>query len=377
MKILLYIRSFLKPSMTFIYNQIQEIEKYHQIMIVTSNRINKDIFPYQCDLIKSSYDIKEFRNKLLRKLNIIYLESNSLFTKQLNMKINDFNPDIIHIHFGYNLIKTFDNLKNKNIPLLTTFHGKDASANLKKKIYKNKLIRIYKNKNVYGITVSNNIKKRFHESGINTVNFTTDYLGVDTEFFKPSKIDNKYKYFLQVSNFVEKKGHEYTLKAFHIFLNNYRIKGYKLILAGDGPLKKEMIKLSEVLNIQNFVEFPGYVNREQTKKLMNDSSYFIHHSITAKDGDMEGIPTVIMEAMSMNLPVISTYHSGIPELLRDGIDGYLVNEKDIEDYSKKMFDILSFKERSMRERIIYNFNLKKNSTNLLNIYQTILKNYSK
>jgi len=67
----------------------------------------------------------------------------------------------------------------------------------------------------------------------------------------------------------------------------------------------------------------------QTLALLEGAEIFILPSVTAGDGDMEGIPVSLMEAMARGMPVISTYHSGIPELVEDGVSGFLVPERDV------------------------------------------------
>jgi glycosyltransferase involved in cell wall biosynthesis len=172
------------------------------------------------------------------------------------------------------------------------------------------------------------------------------YYGTDTEFFKPDtdrNIKNEEIIFLQISSFTEKKGHEYTIKAFHKYLqlgSKNSIKA-KMILAGDGSLRQSAIYLVEQLKISDKVSFPGIVTKFGARELMMEANIFVHHSITSLTvGDMEGIPNAIMEAMAMELPILSTFHSGIPELVENNLNGYLVEERDIEDFSNKM-DLIS------------------------------------
>jgi colanic acid/amylovoran biosynthesis glycosyltransferase len=82
--------------------------------------------------------------------------------------------------------------------------------------------------------------------------------------------------------------------------------------------------------------FAGRVVKSEVTDLMRSADVFVHHSVTASDGDMEGIPTVLMEAMSTGLVVVSTRHSGIPELVDHGVDGFLVGERDVEGYTETL-----------------------------------------
>jgi len=80
----------------------------------------------------------------------------------------------------------------------------------------------------------------------------------------------------------------------------------------------------------------GAVSDSEAKKLYKECHIFILHSVTASNGDMEGTPVVLMEAQACGLPVISTYHSGVPEVVIDGKSGFLVPEKDIQALVEKI-----------------------------------------
>ena len=83
-----------------------------------------------------------------------------------------------------------------------------------------------------------------------------------------------------------------------------------------------------------------------------------------------------MEAMSIGMPVISTYHSGIPELIKDGENGFLVNEKDVASYAKKMFEVLNSEPgigKNAYNTIYQNFNLEKQNKKIINLYKMLIK----
>jgi glycosyltransferase involved in cell wall biosynthesis len=171
------------------------------------------------------------------------------------------------------------------------------------------------------------------------------YYGTDCNFFSRqfrTKSNNQFV-FLQISSFAEKKGQEYSISAFSKFIKKNNNINCKLILAGEGDLKAEAEKRVKDLDLMSHVDFPGLVNKSEAKKLMESADCFVHHSITSSTrGDMEGIPNAIMEAMAMELPIISTFHAGIPELVEDGVNGLLVNERDVDAYAEAMNKILTW-----------------------------------
>ena len=233
--------------------------------------------------------------------------------------------------------------------------------------------KVFTNPLVIGTAVSKAIKANLVNIGIPSEKIIVDYLGVDIDFFKREKRrefnSNAPATFLQIANFVEKKGHQYTLKAFKKHLEATKSNDV-LIFGGTGPLFEEMVQLSKKLNLQHNVKFIGLVDRFQVKELMEDAHFFVHHSITAADGDTEGLPTVLMEAMAMELPCISTFHSGIPEIIEDGLNGILNVEREIEGLSRAFNDIKAI-PNIQRALILRNYNVQINTAKIENIFKTI------
>ena len=375
MKIIVTVHGFLTPSMTFVYNQIKELENQgNDVLVVATQRLNEDKFPYDnVIVIPESKDLGYLKNTLLRNLRIKYSLSSKSFSVGFRKTVEEFKPDLIHIHFGTHLLRVYDAIRDLNISTLVTFHGYDASQYLRNNTYVRSLAKVMSKTNIFGTTVSKDMKERLGKSGIDTSKIFVNYLGVDVEFYKPDvkNVDNTNEeyIFLQVSNFVEKKGHKYTIEAFSKFLKITNKKA-KLILAGDGPLRQNIEKQVHDLEITNHVEFIGTVNKFQVRELMNISSCFVHHSVTADNGDMEGLPTVLMEAMAMGLTCISTYHAGIPEIIDNDRNGYLVREFDIEGIADALNKCSpnNFDTRSVIET---KFNLKKNTTQIIDIISKI------
>ena len=365
------------PTLSFVYNEVKELSKNNALQIITTERIYENDYPYN-NVKVIPYNENKFYKHLrwkLEKKNIKLYRNNSAFSKNLNEAIQEFNPDIIHAHFGYESLKLLDNLKNNKAPIVITFHGYDASQMLRNKLYVKKLQHYLNQPNIHAIYVSEFIKQNLLDANIPLKKSHLLYCGIDTDFFTPGEQARSAGpfTFLQISSFVEKKGHIYTLQAFKKFLESVpNKKDYKLILAGGWVLFDEIKAETIKMGLSDNVEFPGLINPDQAKELLSKADVFVHHSITAGNGDTEGLPTALMEAMSMKLPVLSTFHAGIPEMVKDGINGYLVEERDIENYAKRMNNILSWKKLDTnREKIIDQFSNKVHLKNLRSIYQNI------
>lgn len=380
MKILIFVKTFANPTLTFIYNEVTELAKHHDVKIITCERKNEQLFPFdnveEIPFLANNFQLK-YQTKL-QYLDLNWAFKSSHFKNRINKAVNEFKPDVIHTHFGFESWLFLENFERIDIPVFVSFHGYDASHKLTSPRYQ-KAVKHYINRpNVTPIFVSAFMK--LHVEQVVEQPFSSAkilYYGTDIEFFKRENYQQFDKQFvlLQVSSFTEKKGHEFTVKAFAKFIQNYEgNKKVKLILAGEGNLRQTTEKLVRELGIEEFVEFPGLVNRNQAKALMERVDAFVHHSVTsASVGDMEGIPNAIMEAMAMELPILSTVHSGIPELVEDKINGFLVNERDVETYATRMDDILSWKyQPKNREKVARLFEKRQHAEQLVGYYNEAL-----
>ena len=132
---------------------------------------------------------------------------------------------------------------------------------------------------------------------------------------------------LAVGRCVEKKGFEYLIRAVAGVRDD---TDWIARIVGDGELRPGLEALSRELGVEDRVEFVGWKTQEEVNEEMASADLFVAPSVTAADGDMEGLPLVVAEAMATGLPVLGTRHSGIPEAVRDGENGIVVEERDIE-----------------------------------------------
>jgi len=139
---------------------------------------------------------------------------------------------------------------------------------------------------------------------------------------------------LGIGRFVEKKGWGYAIEAAARLIKSGRKVHYTIV--GDGALRSDVEKKIAEYGIQESVTLLGWREHEEITGLLEESHILLAPSVTARDGDQEGIPNVLKEAMAMGLPVISTWHSGIPELVEDETNGYLVPERDVEALTDRL-----------------------------------------
>lgn len=379
MRVLVFTDEYDYSYFTFVYNEVKKLEEAGVEIFVVCERVGK-LKETDSDFV----NVPLKANKILRSIfwtanrrKLYRLVSLYTYYRRRRKVIREFKPDIIHTHFGDTACRLFFPMRGtlKGIPYLVTFHGFDASSFLKRQHYVDSLKTLILQPEFHGICVSQHLKNNLLGKGlkVNDQNSSILYCGINIDMFhRTRRENNEVRTFLQISGFYEKKGHIYTLKAFKKFLERNKGKA-RLIIGGDGPLREEILKACKDLGLSDDVVFPGWISRDQAVTLLDEADYFVHHSITAANGDQEGLPNAIIEAMAMELPVISTFHSGIPELVEDGVNGYLVQEKDIDAYAVKMEQILSWSYLTAnREKVEKGFSLPVHTDGLISIYRKLL-----
>jgi glycosyltransferase involved in cell wall biosynthesis len=131
---------------------------------------------------------------------------------------------------------------------------------------------------------------------------------------------------LSVGQLKERKGFNYLLLACRLLAD--RGITFKCQIVGEGPQRASLETQIKELSLENLVQLCGALPHENVIEKYQQANLFVLPAILAADGDRDGIPNVILEAMAMNLPVVSTDHSAIPEVVIDGVNGLLVSPAD-------------------------------------------------
>ncbi|MDO8684591.1 MAG: glycosyltransferase [Armatimonadota bacterium] len=385
MNILVYTDEFLMRSMTFIYRPLLEIAGKANVSAACLQRFNEDLFPFEnVYAVPNKCVSQRFARKVLRRSGLALAVNDTRFERYLHSHICEKGFDLAHAHFGPGALRIYPVLRRLDIPLLVSFHGYDVSSWFRYRGYTEAIISLMSRREVHGITVSNKMREALSNRGINVKRIAPLHPGIDTTFFDSRLVKTNRNprefVFLQISNMVEKKGHEYTLAAFARAISSLPPdldKKPALVIAGNGPLRGWLKTLAARLGLSEWVRFAGPVDREQARDMMTGADMFVHHSVTASSGDQEGLPSALMEAMAMGLPILSTRHSGIPELVRERVDGILVDEKDVSGYAEAMRLAFIGKMNwhdpaASRRRIIEEYDLVSQSKRLLDMYAKII-----
>ncbi len=237
--------------------------------------------------------------------------------------LRDQKVDVILSEFGTKAIIVADIAETMGIPCFTYFRGSDASRELnrarRRKSYAHVLPRLS------GIVaVSRHLIDNLAARGLSHPNAHVIPSGVDVRRFAPG--DKVPASFVAVGRMVEKKAPEITLRAFAEATRDR--PGARLRFIGDGPLLSPMRTLARDLGVADRVVFEGGRSHDAVRRTLATTETFIQHSVTAADGNSEGLPTAIQEAMACGCVTIATRHAGIPEAIDHGETGWLGSERD-------------------------------------------------
>lgn len=181
---------------------------------------------------------------------------------------------------------------------------------------------------------------------------------------------------IAVSRLTEKKGLHVAIEA----CRQLKAQGvaFRYRILGIGPWERRLRTLIEQYQLEDVIEMPGFKPSHEVKAMLDDADVFLLPSITGTDGDMEGIPVALMEAMAVGIPVVSTVHSGIPELVEAGKSGWLVPENDAQalaarlaEFSRIDHDTLGSVITRAREKVAQDFNQQAINRQLASLLQTI------
>jgi glycosyltransferase involved in cell wall biosynthesis len=245
-------------------------------------------------------------------------------------RLRKFGPKVLHAHFGPSGPSALTLAESLGVPLVVTYHGQDATItdaeagrSWRGREYLRGRTRVMERVSIV-IAVSDFIRSRLVSKGYPSHKIVTHYNGIDLQFFRRgSQVREPVVVF--VGRFVEKKGCEYLIQA----LARLKSEGVPArgVLVGDGPLRPELERLAGETGAQ--VEFAGFLPLAEVKDWLARASVVAVPSVTALNGDSEGLPTVILEAQAMGTPVVATRHAGNAEGVAEGRTALVVGERDV------------------------------------------------
>jgi colanic acid/amylovoran biosynthesis glycosyltransferase len=304
------------------------------------------------------------------------------FAEKFSRAVEQLKPVLVHAHFGVCGALALPLMPRLKVPLIVTFYGIDATMtdryarqnSLSTRIYLKRREQLKREADLF-IGVSEFIKQKLIGQGFPAEKTISHYYGVDTKQFQSEIQLPRQSIVLFVGRFSEKKGCEYLLRA--MAQVQAVASEIELVMIGDGELKTELETLAAKL-LRRY-QFLGFQTQSVVKSWMDRSMVLVVPSVTASTGDSEGLPTVVVEAQSMGLPVVASRHAGIPQAVIDGETGFLTAERDIAGLATSILQLFRDPELWQRfslngkEHVEKNFNLHKQTTILESIYESILE----
>lgn len=260
---------------------------------------------------------------------------------QFEGKVNpDF--DVYHAHFGP-VGKRWDFIPSiTNTPFVVSFYGHDASNDLPSnpQTYEH-LFDVVNTVTVLSEDMrSDVVGGGCPEELTKIVPLSVDMSELRTDPPTAPR-NNKPIRILTVARFAEKKGLDDAIEAIDRVAMDYDIEW---VIAGDGPLRETFEAEVRERGLTESVELLGWVTQEEVYERFDDAHLFLLPSKTAEDGNKEGTPTVLLEAQAASVPVLSTTHAGIPEIVQDGETGILVPENEPDALTKALSRFLASPE---------------------------------
>ncbi|WP_337029857.1 glycosyltransferase [Pantoea agglomerans] len=286
---------------------------------------------------------KVTKPSLLRSLNVrrYGAQSSKLLLPSIvaNAK-QTFTADVFLVHFGYagalaNKLRELGVLKGKQA---TVFHGADISRRHILEEHKLDYVNLFRQSELM-LPISNLWKNKLIEMGCPPEKIHVTRMGIEPEKFnfQPRQAFQTPLRIVSVARLTEKKGLDVAVKASAIL--KQRGGQFQYTIIGNGDQDEMMRNFIAREGMEDCVSMPGFKPQEEIRRALSEADIFLLPSKTAADGDMEGIPVALMEAMAVGLPVVSTFHSGIPELIENNVSGWLVEEDDPEALAETLLKL--------------------------------------
>jgi colanic acid/amylovoran biosynthesis glycosyltransferase len=255
-------------------------------------------------------------------------------------QLRDLQPSLIHAHFATDAVAALPLAAALNIPLVVTLHGYDVTVRASGRNPLRRCATRFGAKALGGraalfLCVSKFIRCRAIAAGYPAEKLLVHHIGIDTQTFQPTAA-NSSNTMLFVGRLTEKKGCEYLIRAMAPVQR--QLPSAQLIIVGEGPLHASLERLAAGLDVR--AHFAGALSHDAVRQHLASARLLALPSVTAGNGDSEGLPMILAEAQALGVPVVGTRHAGIPEGIVDGYAGLLSDERDVPGLARNIVRLL-------------------------------------
>jgi colanic acid/amylovoran biosynthesis glycosyltransferase len=321
--------------MLHIYRQITGLKRCTPV-VIAQKRENAERYPFEAVQIVPKPPMHVLRRFWFRQLRDQPWQISDAEVRTLLAVLSEARARLLHIYFGHIAVHLLPLIRAWKNPSIVSFHGADVMVDMNKPAYRKATLQML-NAVTLVLVRSESLRRAVVDLGCDTKKIEIQRAGIPLDEFPfrdRAVPENGQWRFVQAGRLIEKKGLPVTLRAFSTFLKQH--PNAALTIAGEGPLLPELQRFARELGVADRVSFTGFISQEQLREIYYRSHIFLHPSQTGRDGNQEGIPNSMLEAMATGLPVFATEHGGIPEAIENGVSGVLVPERDDEALARAL-----------------------------------------
>lgn len=370
--------------MQHVYRQIHGLKRF-RAGIMTWKRENADAFPFRDKQIfrLPRHPWRNWRRFLYRYILRRPLVLSKAETIHALTVFYAMEARLLHVYFGNIALRVLPLIKALPQPVVVSFHGADATVDLEHPAWRSAMGEVLQAADRV-LTRSESISQHLIRLGCppEKIRLQRTNLPIFDWPFAPREIpvDGRWR-LLQSGRLVEKKGVATTLRAFALIRQAWPLA--RLDIIGDGPEQPALEKLARELGVDEAVAFHGFLPQSLLREELYRSHLYFHPSEKGRDGNEEGVPNALLEAMATGQPVFSTRHGGIPEAVRDGEEGMLVDEQDHQALAQAALAVMADADRYAslarrgRAAVEGKFDRHTQLTLLENVYEELIKEHQK
>ena len=371
-----YCATFLKPEMLHIYRQITGLKRCLPV-VIAQKRAQAERYPLEPVHIVAKPATHFLRRFWFRQVRDVPWQISDGELRALLEVLRKADAQLLHIYFGQIAVHLLPLIRAWRKPSVVSFHGADVMVDMNKPAYREATKQMLDAVKIV-LVRSDSLRRAVVDLGCDQKKIDVQRTGIPLDEFPfrernfPTRSRGGEWRFVQACRLIDKKGLPVALRAFANFLRKY--PNSTLTIAGEGPLLGELQRLAGEMKIDRRVSFTGFISQDQLRDSYYASHIFLHPSETGADGNQEGIPNSMLEAMASGLPVFATRHGGIPEAIEHGVSGVLVPERDVGELTHALLDVAE--DPAFLSRIAHagaavvreNFDLRAQARRLEDIY---------
>lgn len=352
--------TFLKPEMQSVYRQVANLRRFRTV-VLTEKISHPDQFPFDPVVVMEKQVRPRPRGNFLLRFWFKHVVKQWPPPFPITKEIRPYHPydlpdilarlqpALVHVYYGHKAVKYRSMLAAWGGPWIVSFHGVDVAKFFDQHGHADEMRLVFEQAKLV-LARSNSLLEKLRALGCPPEKLRLNRTPIPLDGFpqvtRPAPADGAFR-LVQASRLVAKKGLFTTVKALRPVVAEF--PNVRFALCGEGPVRARFEKAVAEAGLGGHVEMRGWLGQQELLSCYDGSHLFLHPSEMTESEDQEGIPNSMLEAMATGLPVVATWHGGIPEAVRDGQDGLLVPEKNPAALAAAILRLL--RDADLRQRL--------------------------